>query len=38
LIHYESLLADVSVEKRESFLGANIAECYARMGDPLAVS
>jgi len=33
--HYDALLAGVDVERRESFLGANIADCYARMGDPL---
>jgi predicted TIM-barrel fold metal-dependent hydrolase len=33
--HYETLLADVAPRVRASFLGENIAECYARMGDPL---
>jgi predicted TIM-barrel fold metal-dependent hydrolase len=36
--HYEALLADVPAPTRERFLGANIAECYARTGDPLAVA
>lgn len=33
--HYEPLLAEVAPHVRESFLGGNIAECFARMGDPL---
>jgi predicted TIM-barrel fold metal-dependent hydrolase len=33
--HYDELLADVPAEVRASFLGGNLAECYARMGDPL---
>jgi predicted TIM-barrel fold metal-dependent hydrolase len=28
-------LDSLSVELRESFLGANVADCFARMGDPL---
>jgi predicted TIM-barrel fold metal-dependent hydrolase len=36
--HYETLMADVAPDIRTSFLGANIAECYARMGDPLTVT
>jgi predicted TIM-barrel fold metal-dependent hydrolase len=36
--HYDVLLADVSPALKTSFLGANIAECYARMGDPLPVA
>jgi predicted TIM-barrel fold metal-dependent hydrolase len=33
--HYDTLLADVDPGVRAAFLGANIADCYARMGDPL---
>jgi predicted TIM-barrel fold metal-dependent hydrolase len=33
--HYDALLAGVDADRRASFLGANIADCYARMGDPL---
>jgi predicted TIM-barrel fold metal-dependent hydrolase len=33
--HYETVLADVRPELRASFLGGNLVECYARMGDPL---
>jgi uncharacterized protein len=34
LAHYDALLADVDADLKRSFLGANLAECYARMGDP----
>jgi predicted TIM-barrel fold metal-dependent hydrolase len=34
--HYRALLADVAPDARAAFLGGNLAECYARMGDPLA--
>ncbi len=34
--HYATALASVPEEQRESFLGANIAACFSRMGDPLA--
>ena len=33
--HYEEVLADQSDELRRSFLGASMAECYRRMGDPI---
>ncbi len=33
--HYDALLAGVDPQLRESFLGTNLAECFARMGDPL---
>jgi predicted TIM-barrel fold metal-dependent hydrolase len=33
--HYAALLADVAPSVRDAFLGENLAECYARMGDPL---
>jgi uncharacterized protein len=38
LAHYDTLMADVAPEVKRRFLGANIAECYARMGDPLVVA
>ena len=34
---YEELLADVDPVLRRRFLGGNIADCFERMGDPLAV-
>ena len=34
--YYEALLADVADEAKKLFFGDSIAECYARMGDPLA--
>jgi predicted TIM-barrel fold metal-dependent hydrolase len=34
--HYDSLLAGVDTDVRRSFLGGNIIDCYARMGDPLS--
>jgi predicted TIM-barrel fold metal-dependent hydrolase len=36
--HYQTVLADVQPEVRSSFLGENLARCYERMGDPLAVA
>ena len=33
--HYDTLLAGVDEDVRAEFMGSNIAECYARMGDPL---
>ncbi len=36
--HYDALLADVDRAVVDRFLGGNIADCYARMGDPLAVA
>ena len=36
--YYDELLVGVSAEVRASFLGGNVAECYARMGDPLPLS
>lgn len=38
MAHYEALLATVSPDTKVSFLGGNLAECYARMGDPLSIS
>jgi uncharacterized protein len=35
--HYETELASLSDEQRASFLGDSLAECFARMGDPLPV-
>jgi len=35
--HYEKELSSVARPARESFLGGNIAECFARMGDPIVV-
>lgn len=36
--HYGELLVDLDPGLRSRFLGGNIAECYERMGDPLAVA
>lgn len=36
--HYEEVLADMTPEVRASFLGDNLADCYARMGDPLPLT
>jgi predicted TIM-barrel fold metal-dependent hydrolase len=33
--HYQKDLVEVSPESKAAFLGVNIAECFARMGDPL---
>lgn len=33
--HYEELLSGVADQTKASFLGDNLAQCYARMGDPL---
>jgi predicted TIM-barrel fold metal-dependent hydrolase len=33
--HYEQVLASAPAEAKASFLGANIDECFARMGDPV---
>jgi hypothetical protein len=33
--HYEKLLAPLDAAQRASFMGENILDCYARMGDPL---
>ena len=35
--HYDRLLAGMPGPVRSSFLGNNLADCFARMGDPLAV-
>jgi predicted TIM-barrel fold metal-dependent hydrolase len=32
---FEPVLADMSVARRAEFLGGNVADCFARMGDPL---
>jgi predicted TIM-barrel fold metal-dependent hydrolase len=34
--HYASELASVDDELKASFFGGNLAECFARMGDPVA--
>lgn len=34
--HYDATLAAIAEETKASFLGDNIAECFARMGDPVA--
>jgi uncharacterized protein len=34
--HYATTLAGLPDETRASFLGGNLAECFARMGDPIA--
>jgi predicted TIM-barrel fold metal-dependent hydrolase len=36
--HYDSTLANLADETKASFLGDNIALCFARMGDPVAAS
>ncbi len=36
MAHYDALLAGVSDEVRASFLGGRLADCFARMGDPIA--
>jgi predicted TIM-barrel fold metal-dependent hydrolase len=33
--HYEPILAEVDPDVRTSFLGGNLAECFARTGNPL---
>ncbi len=35
--HYELVLADLAVDAKDSFFGGNLADCFARMGDPIAV-
>ena len=32
---YRPALDDLDAELRTSFMGANVEECFARMGDPL---
>lgn len=34
VVHYDQLLAQIPDDLRRSFFGANIDECYRRMGDP----
>jgi predicted TIM-barrel fold metal-dependent hydrolase len=34
--HYDTHLAGLPADARASFLGANLAGCFARMGDPIA--
>jgi predicted TIM-barrel fold metal-dependent hydrolase len=36
--HYDALMAGIDPDLKRRFLGGNIAACYARMGDPLAVA
>ena len=36
--HYDALMAETDPTVRAGFMGANIAECFARMGDPLAAA
>jgi predicted TIM-barrel fold metal-dependent hydrolase len=33
--HYAKELAPVAIEARRAFLGDNLADCFARMGDPI---
>jgi predicted TIM-barrel fold metal-dependent hydrolase len=35
MAHYEQLLQGVGAEATRSFFGDNLAECFARMGDPI---
>jgi predicted TIM-barrel fold metal-dependent hydrolase len=35
MAHYSDVLADLDEAERASFMGENIAECFARMGDAL---
>jgi uncharacterized protein len=35
--HYEQVLAGVADDAKESFFGGNLADCFARMGDPITV-
>jgi predicted TIM-barrel fold metal-dependent hydrolase len=35
--HYDKELASLSDEQRASFMGGSLAECFARMGDPLPI-
>ena len=34
--HYDGELAALPDETKASFLGDNLAECFARMGDPIS--
>lgn len=36
--HYDALMAETDPTVRAGFMGANIADCFARMGDPLAAA
>lgn len=36
--HYDALMAETDPTVRAGFMGTNIAECFARMGDPLAAA
>ena len=36
--HYSTELASLADRDRSSFLGENLAQCFSRMGDPLAIS
>ncbi len=33
--HYDALLAELDADTKRTFMGANIEDCFARMGDPL---
>jgi predicted TIM-barrel fold metal-dependent hydrolase len=35
--HYAAELASLSEDERSAFMGESLAECFARMGDPLAI-
>jgi predicted TIM-barrel fold metal-dependent hydrolase len=35
--HYDALLTSLDDSTKQQFLGANIADCFARMGDPLPI-
>jgi predicted TIM-barrel fold metal-dependent hydrolase len=36
MAHYDKTLASLSAEAKASFFGDNLANCFARMGDPIA--
>ena len=36
--HYDVLMADTAPSVKAAFMGGNIADCFARMGDPLAAT
>jgi predicted TIM-barrel fold metal-dependent hydrolase len=38
IAHYDTLLEDIAPAARQRFMGGNMAECFARMGDPLEIA
>jgi hypothetical protein len=36
--HYEKELASLPAEAKAAFFGGNIADCFARMGDPISTA